>query len=245
MGEPLGEPLGDQQPATEQPAPGLGQVPGGAEAWVRREPPPLRGGPLTLLRYMRGHYMFHPMYFRMLARLFRHKYLTSYGRRIELNGVAFIGKNVKIQVRPGAKLKLGRWCWVGSGTKIRVHGGEVEIGAKTVVGEEVTFSAYEQISLGRESVIADRAMFIDFDHCVMEVERPIRQQGIYARPVRVGHNAWLGYGACIIRGVTVGDNCIVGTSAVVNKDVPDNAVVGGIPAKVLRMREAPRWMRWE
>ena len=70
-------------------------------------------------------------------------------------------------------------------------------------------------------------MLIDFDHGVTEVERPIRQQGIYKRDVRVGHNVWIGYGACILRGVTVGDNSVVGTSAVVTKDVPANAVVGG------------------
>jgi acetyltransferase-like isoleucine patch superfamily enzyme len=94
-------------------------------------------------------------------------------------------------------------------------------------------------------VIADRAMFIDFDHGVVEVERPIRLQGIYKRNVRVGHNVWLGYGACILRGVTIGDNAIIGTSAVVTRDVPDNAVVAGVPARVLRMRETPRELRWE
>ncbi len=241
----MNEPISEPQPRPAAPAPGLAEIPGGAEAWVRRQPPLRRGGPLALLRFMASHHMLSLRYVRMLLRLLRHKYLTTYGRRIELDGIAFIGKNVKIQIRKGAKLKLGRWSWIGNGTKIRIHGGEVEIGAKTVIGEEATFSAYERISLGRESVIADRTMFIDFDHCVMEVERPIRQQGIYHRPVRVGHNAWLGYGAAILRGVTVGDNCIVGTYAVVTRDLPDNSVATGVPAKVIRTREAPRWMRWE
>jgi acetyltransferase-like isoleucine patch superfamily enzyme len=62
--------------------------------------------------------------------------------------------------------------------------------------------------------------------------------------VRVGNNVWIGYGACILRGVTIGDNAIVGTSAVVTKDVPANAVVAGIPARVIRTRETPRSMRW-
>jgi len=44
--------------------------------------------------------------------------------------------------------------------------------------------------------------------------------------------------------VTVGDNCVVGTYAVVNRDVPPNAVVAGVPARLLRMRDAPRTMRW-
>ena len=87
-------------------------------------------------------------------------------------------------------------------------------------------------------------MLIDFDHGVVEVERPIRLQGIYKRDVDVGHNCWIGYGACILRGVTVGDNCIVGTNTVVTKDVPPNAVVAGAPARRLRMRDAPRRLRW-
>jgi acetyltransferase-like isoleucine patch superfamily enzyme len=93
-------------------------------------------------------------------------------------------------------------------------------------------------------VIADRAMFIDFDHGVVEVERPIRVQGIYMRECVIGSNVWVGYGACFLRGVTVGDNAIVGTSSVVTRDVPANAVVGGVPAKLIRMRDAPRELRW-
>jgi acetyltransferase-like isoleucine patch superfamily enzyme len=77
------------------------------------------------------------------------------------------------------------------------------------------------------------------------VDRPIREQGIYKRDVRVGHNVWIGYGACLLRGVTVGNNCVIGTNSVVNKDVPENAVVAGIPARVLRMREKPKTFRWE
>ena len=94
----------------------------------------------------------------------------------------------------------------GHGSKIRVHEGEVEIGAKTVMGQECTISAFQHVSIGRECIVADRVMLIDFDHGVVEVERPIRLQGIYKRDVRVGHNVWMGYGACVLRGVSIGDN---------------------------------------
>jgi acetyltransferase-like isoleucine patch superfamily enzyme len=63
--------------------------------------------------------------------------------------------------------------------------------------------------------------------------------------VRVGNNCWIGYGACILRGVTIGDNAIIGTSAVVPKSLPANAVAAGVPARVIRMRDAPRTLRWE
>ena len=210
---------------------------------VRRPPSPLHGGPLTLLRFMRRNRMLNFKYARLIARLVRRR--LRFRGRLRSDGIAFIGPGVVLQIGPGARVELGRWSWLGHGTKIRCHEGVVSIGAKTVMGQECTISAYQHVSIGRECVIADRVMLIDFDHGVVEADRPIRLQGIYKRDVRVGNNVWIGYGACILRGVTVGDNAIIGTNAVVTKDVPANAVVAGVPAKVIRMRDEPRTMRWE
>jgi acetyltransferase-like isoleucine patch superfamily enzyme len=63
--------------------------------------------------------------------------------------------------------------------------------------------------------------------------------------VRVAHNVWIGYGACILRGVAVGENSVIGTNAVLTREAPANAVLGGVPARVIRMRVAPREMRFE
>ena len=219
-----------------------GPPPGGVPEGLRGPPPPLHGGPLTLLRFMRRHGMLNFKYARLLVRLVRRRLTTP---RLRIDGIAFIGPRVTLQIGRKGRIELGRWSWLGHGTKLRCHEGEVSIGAKTVLGQECTISAYQHVSIGRECVIADRVMLIDFDHGVVEVDRPIRLQGIYKRDVRVGNNVWIGYGACILRGVTVGDNAIVGTSAVVTKDVPANAVVAGIPARVVRMRETPQRMRWE
>jgi acetyltransferase-like isoleucine patch superfamily enzyme len=210
---------------------------------IRRAPAPLHGGLPTLLRFMARHRMLSFKYVRLIVRMLRRKLWL--GARLKLDGIAFIGPRVVLQVGKGARIELGRWSWLGHGTKVRCHEGVVSIGAKTVIGQECTISAYQHVKIGRECVIADRVMFIDFDHGVVEVERPIRLQGIYKRDVNVGNNVWIGYGACILRGVTVGDNAVIGTNAVVTKDVPANAVVAGLPAKVIRMRPTPKRMRWE
>ena len=189
--------------------------------------------------------MLTPKYAFLIALLLRRKYLSPYGRRLKLDGLAFVAPRVVLQIGRNGQIELGRWSWLGHGTKIRCHEGVVSIGAKTVLGQECTISAYQHVSIGRECVIADRVMLIDFDHGVTEVERPIRAQGIYKRDVRVGSNCWIGYGACILRGVTIGDNCVIGTNTVVTKDVSDNAVVAGAPARTLRMRPAPKRLRWK
>jgi acetyltransferase-like isoleucine patch superfamily enzyme len=192
---------------------------------------------------MHANRMLTPRYARLLVRLAWLK--LRFGRRLQTDGLCFICPGVQLELGRRARLLIGRWAWIGHGTKIRVHEGTVSIGAKSVLGQECTISAFQSVSIGRECIVADRVMLIDFDHGAVEVERPIRLQGIYKRDVQVGHNVWIGYGACVLRGVTIGDNSIVGTNAVVTRDVPADAVVAGVPARVIRMRDAPRRMRWE
>lgn len=196
------------------------------------------------IRFLSRNGMLNSKYGRLLGRYLRRRFFTHAGRRWRTNGLVFFGRGLELQVARNAQIEFGRFVWLGDGTKVRCHEGRVEIGAKTVIGQECTISAYKHVRIGEQCVIADRAMFIDFDHGVVEVERPIRSQGIYTRDIEVGSNVWIGYGACILRGVSIGDNSIVGTNSVVTKDVPANAVVAGIPARIIRMREAPQELSW-
>ncbi|TMM06884.1 MAG: acyltransferase [Actinobacteria bacterium] len=210
---------------------------------VRRPPAPLRGGPIAFLRFARRRGLLSWTYVPLVARWLWLK--LRWRGRLQTDGLCFVCRGVTLEIGRNAIVSLGRWSWLGQGCKIRAHEGRVSVGAKSVLGQECTISAYQHVSIGRECIVADRVMLIDFDHGVVDVERPIRQQGIYKRDVRVGHNVWIGYGACLLRGVTVGNNCVIGTNSVVNKDVPDDAVVAGIPARVLRMRDTPKTFRWE
>ncbi len=209
----------------------------------RLGPAPLHGGPLTALRFARRNGMLNRRYARLLMRWGWLK--LRWRGRLQTDGVCFICPGVSFEIGRGAVVRLGRWSWLGHDTKIRAHEGVVDIGAKTVLGQECTISAFQHVSIGRECILADRVMLIDFDHGVVEVERPIRDQGIYKRDVRLGHNVWVGYGTSFLRGATVGDNAVIGTLSVVTKDVPANAVAAGAPVRVLRRRETPQTLRWE
>ena len=79
--------------------------------------------------------------------------------------------------------------------------------------------------IGHQVVIA--TLNHDFD--------PTKRGGMYPAPVRLGNNVWVGAHATILAGVTVGDNAVVAAGAVVTKDVPANAVVGGVPARIIKM----------
>ncbi len=199
---------------------------------------------LATVRFLARNKMLNRRYARLLWRYLWRRLFTPAGWRWQTDGPVFFGKGLELEIGKRGTVRFGRFVWIGDGTKIRCHEGEVEIGAKTVIGQECTISAYRLVRIGEQCVIADRAMFIDFDHGVVEVERPIRLQGIYMRNVEVGSNVWVGYGACVLRGTSVGDNSILGTAAVVTRDIPANAVVAGIPARILRMRDAPQQLRW-
>src|SRR6478735_11143199 len=214
-----------------------------ARSDIRAREDSLEGSMVSLLRFMARNRMLNLKYARLIVRWAWLK--LRWGKRLQTDGLCFVGPNVKLEIGKDAVLRLGRWSWIGHGTKIRVHEGECELGAKSVMGQECTISSFQHVSIGRECIIAARVMLIDFDHGVTEVERPIRLQGIYKRDVHVGHNVWMGYGACVLRGVTIGDNAIVGTNAVVTRSAPANAVLAGVPARTIRMRDAPRSMRWE
>jgi acetyltransferase-like isoleucine patch superfamily enzyme len=198
-----------------------------------------------VLRFLVRNRMLNWRYGLLAWRYAWRRLLTASGRRWRTDGFVFFGGGLEIEIGARGRVDFGRFVWIGDRTKVRCHEGLVEIGSKTVMGQECTITAYQHIRIGEQCVIADKAMFIDFDHGVVEVERPIRTQGIYKRDVEVGSNVWIGYGACVLRGVRVGDNSVIGTNSVVTKDVPANAVVGGIPARILRMREAPESLRWD
>ncbi len=212
-------------------------------AQLRDAPAPLHGGPLALLRFLRRHGMLNRKYARLVAALGVAQAALPRAAADRRDRLRRPRREAPDRAR--RRLRLGRWSWLGHGTKIRGHEGECEIGAKTVLGQECTISAYQHVSIGRECIVADRVMLIDFDHGVVEVERPIRLQGIYKRDVSVGNNVWIGYGACILRGVTVGDNAIIGTI-----DRGHEGRAGRTrswrerPARLLRMRPTPRSLRW-
>src|SRR3954453_1487399 len=128
---------------------------------VHGVPAPLHGGARAALRFMRAHGMLNLKYARLLLRLARLK--MRWGKRLQTDGICFVGPGVKLEIGREAVLRLGRWSWIGHGTKIRVHEGVCEIGAKSVLGQECTISSFQHVSIGRECVIADRVMLIDFD----------------------------------------------------------------------------------
>ena len=112
----------------------------------------------------------------------------------------------------------------------------VNIGKFTRIGKNVYINHLcsmldmGTITIGDNVLIGPKVNIISEEHPV----KPDERKALKVRPVIIKNGAWIGSGATILPGVTVGENSIVAAGAVVNKNVPDNSVVGGIPAKIIK-----------
>ena len=139
-----------------------------------------------------------------------------------------------VQDRAGV-IAFGEGCVLDHGMVLEVRG-QLQVGQGTIFGHHVTLAAEELVQIGNDCLIAEFVSIRDHDHAWEDDNVPVRDQGTAVGPVIIGHNVWIGAKATITRGVTIGDNAIVGAGAVVTADVPVGAVVGGVPARLIRMR---------
>lgn len=108
------------------------------------------------------------------------------------------------------------------------------IGDGVRIGRFVHINARYQVIIESFALITHRVLIGDETHNYSDHNQPICLQGCQSKgPVLIKSGCWIGTGAIILPGVTVGKNAVVGANAVVTKDVPDFAVVGGVPAKII------------
>lgn len=113
----------------------------------------------------------------------------------------------------------------------------INFGKNTKIGKNVfinfgcTFLDLGGITIEDDVLLAPQVMLLSEGHPLQSKER----HSLVAGHIHIKRNAWIGAGATILKGVTIGENSVVAAGAVVSKDVPDNKVVGGIPARILNL----------
>ena len=116
---------------------------------------------------------------------------------------------------------------------------ELEIGDRSGVGSETDLSGH--IIIGNDVMMGPHVTMRTYSHAHDRIDIPMNQQGFEPeRVMHIGDDVWIGANVTILPGVNVGSHCILAAGAVVTKDVPDYAIVGGCPAKIIRMRNEGR-----
>lgn len=118
------------------------------------------------------------------------------------------------------------------------YGGEIALGSNIYVGPHTVLYGHGGLRIGTGTLIAAHVTIVPTAHCFEDPGRAIREQGEAARGIQIGDDVWIGCGARILDGVTIGSGAVVGAGSVVTRDVAPLSVVVGVPAKPVRSRTA-------
>lgn len=115
------------------------------------------------------------------------------------------------------------------------HGKNIHVGEDFLTNYNVTILDIAPVHIGDYCMIGPNTLITTVGHPMTPEGR--REKMAYSKPVTIGDDVWIGGNCTILPGVTIGNNVIVAAGAVVTKDMPDNCVVAGVPARVIKQME--------
>ncbi len=183
---------------------------------------------------------------RIIKSLYRKYILRKVGIKIGPNSMIFPPFRIEgvPHIYVGANTSIREYSWIAAydmtGSIPRLT-----IGDNTSLGYNSHIICTRSVTIGNNVLFANGVYISDNLHAYEDITIPIINQNIVQKQdVIIGDGSWIGEHACII-GAKVGKHCVVGANSVVTKDVPDYCVVGGVPAKILKMydNEKKVWRR--
>jgi acetyltransferase-like isoleucine patch superfamily enzyme len=136
---------------------------------------------------------------------------------------------------------------LSAGMPVPIHTGTdpvLTIGDRCVIGKGSSVVAHERVVIGDDTFTGPHVYITDQNHGYEHLDVPIGAQLWKNAPVRIGPSCWLGHGAVVLPGVTIGRHVVVAAGAVVTADLPDYCVAVGVPARVVRRYVPDRgWVR--
>ena len=137
----------------------------------------------------------------------------------------------------GTKIILSENCWLGENS-VFWGGGTITLGSNTHIGSYSSIYASKEggVTFGNNVNCARNLFLIDASHSYNDKTELICKQKMIIESITIGNNVWIGANCTILKGVSIGDGCVIGACALVNKKYGDNVVIGGVPAKIIKYR---------
>ena len=137
----------------------------------------------------------------------------------------------KVRILPGARMEAIK-KWSG-----KEYSPSVKIGNNVNIGHNFFLTCATSITIGDRVLISDTVAVIDNNHLHEDLGVSPSDSGIETSPVVIGSDVTIYRCSTILAGVSIGRNAIIGAYSLVKEDVPEGAIVGGVPAKVIRIRK--------
>jgi acetyltransferase-like isoleucine patch superfamily enzyme len=140
-------------------------------------------------------------------------------------------------IRIGEGTVVGPYASLSAGVSPAHELGTVEvltIGSHTLIGKGSAIVAHERVVIGDNVYTGHNVYVTDANHGYEDIDTPIGRQFAESRPVSIGDGSWLGHGAVVLPGVSIGAHVVVGAASVVTSNLPDRCVAVGNPAHVIR-----------
>lgn len=156
---------------------------------------------------------------------------------VEIGQGCFVAPEARIFGEPGRAVVLGAGCSVAADAFLH---GPITLGPEVSINARASLDGGAKgITVGEGTRIASGAALYAFDHG-LDPGRPVREQPVRSVGITVGRDVWIGANAGVTDGVSIGDHAVVAMGAVVTRDVPAWAIVGGVPARVVGDRRNNR-----
>jgi acetyltransferase-like isoleucine patch superfamily enzyme len=141
---------------------------------------------------------------------------SANGREVKLEDRVHLYGEIFIETGSGASISIGAGTHIQPGCHLHAHLSDISIGACVEVAANCGFFSYDHQ--------------IELDRLIMD--QPLKSDG----SIIVGDGAWIGFGVTVLQGVCIGAGAVIGAGSVVNRDIPENGIAAGIPAKVIKYR---------
>ena len=165
---------------------------------------------------------------------FFHPSNMVFGKWVKIEDYAYLSALGKGKLIIGDNVGIGAFSRVIISTSFNHIGSHICIGNNVGIGEYAYLGGGGGLEIGDDCIIGQYLSCHPENHHFSDAERLIREQGVSRKGIKIGKNCWIGAKVTILDGVTIGDNCVIAAGAVINKSMPANSVIGGVPAKVIK-----------